>query len=385
ENTQLRFGVSLGVVDHTYDYSKAIVENSNDPTLFNEVQRKTTFDGNAGLAFVFKGLQFGVAVPQVIGNNVNYIENSDVRSYYAMARHYMGSLGYKFVLSKEKEISLTPLGLVRYLPNAPLQYDGSLTLNWNNLFWIGGTYKSDYAVSANIGFRLHKQLFVGYSYDIIIGDVGKYAGVSHELMLNFKFGKNKKADEVVSPKKENLQNEAYVKRMDSIQNQLKQNQAKIEELTKKLEEQRKASESKPQVVQSPPVQQTPQPQVVQQVQTPPEVKNTVVTETPSNKTRENGVLLASNPKSDFRDTGNAIPNKGFYVVVGTYYYRDLAIAEAQRYKAKGYSTTDWVYSGPKGYNYIFMFKCQTKAEAIEKVKIAQQAGATDAWIQALTD
>ncbi|MGZ4060512.1 MAG: hypothetical protein ACXVPU_15870, partial [Bacteroidia bacterium] len=56
---------------------------------------------------------------------------------------------------------------------------------------------------------------------------------------------------------------------------------------------------------------------------------------------------------------------------------------AQRFKDKGYKTTDWVYSGHKNYNYIFMFKTNTKAEALEKLKVAKDAGVKDAWIQEL--
>jgi uncharacterized protein YebE (UPF0316 family) len=61
------------------------------------------------------------------------------------------------------------------------------------------------------------------------------------------------------------------------------------------------------------------------------------------------------------------------------------MAEAKRFRAKGYSTTDWVYSGPKGFNYIFMFKTATKEEAVNKLKTAREAGVKDAWVQIMED
>jgi hypothetical protein len=254
--------------------------------------------------------------------------------------------------------------LVRFIPNTPFQYDGNLNFDWQDKFWIGATYKSDYAVGANVGFCVHKQLYVGYSYDFIIGNIGKYSGMAHEIMVNFKFGKNKK-EEVATDK--TLENGAYVKRMDSLQTELKESQDKLKELSDKIDQQAKQSQT----------------QVNPNVSN--ENQNAQVSQSNPNKVIENGVLIVTSKKKEFKDLDNKNPAKGFYVVIGTYNYRDLAIAEAQRFVAKGYKTTDWVYSGPKTYNYIFMFKTATKEEALQKLKVAIDAGVKDAWIQELTD
>jgi type IX secretion system PorP/SprF family membrane protein len=369
DDMQLRFGLSLGVVDQTIDYSKALVESPNDATLFSDSQRKTVFNGNAGLALIWKGLEFGAAVPQIIGNKINYVDTSNVRGYYTQARHYMGSLKYKFFLSKEKGISVSPQGLVRFVPNTPFQYDGNINFDWKDKFWIGATYKSDYAVGANVGFCFHKQLYVGYSYDFIIGNIGKYSGMSHELMLNFKFGKNKKEEVAEKPVEDKtLENEAYVKRMDSLQIQLKASQDKLKELSDKLDQQQKQA-------------QTPNPN--SNIAPENGNQNSQMGANSANKKYENGVLIVTSEANEFKNLKSEKPAGGFYVVIGTYYYQDLAIAEAQRFVAKGYKTTDWVYSGPKNYNYIFMFKSATKEEALEKLKVAKEAGVKDAWIQEL--
>ncbi|MGZ4049577.1 MAG: PorP/SprF family type IX secretion system membrane protein, partial [Bacteroidia bacterium] len=375
DDMHLTFGVSLGVIDQTIDYNKAVVETANDPTLFTDSQRKTVLDGNAGLAFFWKGLEFGAAVPQLFGNKVKYVDTSNIRGYYTQARHYMGSLKYKFYINKEKGMSIAPQALIRFVPNAPFQYDGNINFDWQEKFWIGATYKSDYAVGANVGFCIHKQLYLGYSYDFIIGNIGKYSGMSNEIMVNFKFGKNKKEEVVEQPKVDKtLENAAYVKRMDSLQTQLKESQDKLQALSDKLDQQ-----SKQQALQA---QQTQQAQTNQVVPNN-ENQNAQVSQNSSNKVIENGVLIVTSETKEFNDLANKNPDKGFYIVIGTFFYRDLAVAEAQRFKDKGYKTTDWVYSGPKNYNYIFMFKTNTKAEALEKLKVAKDAGVKDAWIQEL--
>lgn len=188
----LLLGVSAGVINQTIDLSNAVIETSNDPSLFTNSQQKTSFDANAGIAYVYDKLEFGFALPQLANNKLAYNSSIDTRTYYTQTRHYMGSLKYKFLVSKEKNISITPLALVRFVPHAPFQYDANLNFNLKDKFWIGVTYKSNYAVGAVAGVTLYKRLSIGYSYDFITSSIGKYAGLSHEIMLNFKFIKRKK-------------------------------------------------------------------------------------------------------------------------------------------------------------------------------------------------
>ena len=197
KTSHLLLGLSAGVIDQTMNLSNAIVENQNDPYLFSNSQRNTSFDANAGLALIIKGFEFGFSVPQLANNKLSYVSNNDSRTYYTQARHYITSAKYKFLLSKEKQMSITPLALVRYVPNSPTQYDINMNFNWENKFWIGATYKSNYAVGANAGVTLFNKLNIGYSYDFITGNVSKYAGISHEIMLSFKFVKHKEEPVVI--------------------------------------------------------------------------------------------------------------------------------------------------------------------------------------------
>lgn len=399
DDMHVLFGASFGAVNHQFNFTNALVENNTDPTLFTSNEQKTTLDANAGIGLIWKGLEFGVSVPQLIGNKVNYVDNESTRAYYTHTRHYLGTLKYKYFISKDKGISIAPMGLVRFVPNTPFQYDGNLNFEWQDKFWIGATYKSDYAVGGNAGFCIHKQLYIGYSYDFIIGSIGKYAGTSHEIMVNFKFGKNKKqtpepiAEEVKKEPVESVaKNAAYEKRMDSLHQALAESQKKIEELSKKIDQQ---GVQLNQVANTPPKLQI----QTQQEQTPPqnnqpieqttpvnvsENQNSVAIQSNTSKTIEEGVWMAANDAADFTDDKNTIPEGSFYVIVGTFTYRDLAIAEAKRYKEKGYSA-NWIFFGPKNYNYVYITKLKSKTDAVKKAKEMQSQGVKDAWVQLILD
>lgn len=221
DKIHLLLGLSVGGINQSINYSNAVIENPNDPSLFTNNQSKTTFDANAGLAFICKGFEFGFAVPQIANNKIIYNSTSDARTFYTQSRHYMSSAKYKFLLSKAKEISLTPQALLRYLPNTPTQYDANVNVDFQNKLWIGATYKSNYAVGLNLGVVLFKRFSIGYSYDYITGSINKHSGLSHEIFINFKFIKKVKPvltteqeedEELLRLKKQNL-NKLIIQRL----------------------------------------------------------------------------------------------------------------------------------------------------------------------------
>jgi type IX secretion system PorP/SprF family membrane protein len=228
------FGLSLGVIYQTLDFSKTLVENNSDPNLFTDAQRKTAFDANAGFAFVYKELELSAAVPQLLQNKINYVDYSNVRGYYALARHYMAAVKYRFFIIKEKDIAIVPQALIRIVPNAPLQYDATVNFDWKDKFWVGATYKSNYALAANFGVSVHKQLSIGYSYDFMMGSISHYAGTSHELMLNFKFNTPKKTTVEIQP--EAQPSDKYKDLIVSLQTEIDGTEESIKELEERLQQ-----------------------------------------------------------------------------------------------------------------------------------------------------
>jgi len=447
EEARLMLGISAGVINHSIDFSEAVAEDYSDPTLFFSAQQRTVIDGNAGLAFIWKGLEFGVAAPQLFENKINYPDNTGTRTSYAQKRHYMGSLKYKFNLSEEKGISLAPQALVRIVPNTPFQFDGNLNLEWKDKFWVGATYKSSYAVSANAGLYLHRKFCVGYSYEFITSNIGTYSGLSHELMMSFKFGGGK---EEKQPKEEVLPDEKSVNaglRVDSLQEVLSESQEKIKELNKKLNEQSKKQQQTQEQVEA---LEKKIKENASQVNVPnntiPDTNNegasstnateasksqknnssaktqnansasgkqvnstysntektsssnksqsanskSVKTEAPDqfntapppplSKVQVNGVWITTYAAANYVNESNSHPGIGFYIIVGTFFYKDFALAEMERFKAQGYKESNWLAANSRHMNYIYTYMVNNENKAIAKVKEMQAAGVKDAWI-----
>jgi type IX secretion system PorP/SprF family membrane protein len=219
ENNNIRFGVSAGVLDNRIDYNQINAEDIDDPYLTGLRPTAPTFDMNVGLMYNWKDLRIGISVPQIIGGKVKYAREKS-RGYYQLERHYMMSLEYDFHVT-EKFI-IRPNAVARYMPNIPLQYDGTVMAMYNDMIWASATYKSDYAVQFNAGVRVFDFLRVGYSYELLIGSVKTYnTGMNHEIFLGFSFkGKREKEIQVVEQvveKEVRVTDELAAKQRDSVQ------------------------------------------------------------------------------------------------------------------------------------------------------------------------
>lgn len=185
EKAYLAAGAGVGVVDNRLDFSNAIVSDVTDPILANTGKaRRTMFDLNVGLNFYYSGLKFGVAVPQVLGSKLSY--GDDAGSHFKLERQFLGNLGYEWRLNDEKGIVLRPEALVNYTINAPIQYNGGVYFEMEKYFWIGGMYKSDYAVGINVGVNAIKNLKIGLAYDFQIGSIATFNNAPNaEIMLRY--------------------------------------------------------------------------------------------------------------------------------------------------------------------------------------------------------
>lgn len=322
EESHLNFGITARFISHQINFSEVTVENISDPTLLSTQQSKTNFNGDIGLAYFWKNLELGIAANQILSNKNSFFNEAGNTISFTPTYHLINSIKYNIPVNKEKQINIVPQALVRYIQNTPIQYEVNTNLYYKNMFWIGASYKNEYAVSANAGIQVLNKFDIGYAYSFITTDISQYAGMSHEIMLSLKFGnkeekikpieKEEKTEEKETPKKE----------------------------TKALEK--------------------------------AEVKDTSI------------IILEAKVK-DFTTTTENTPNKGVYIVVGSFVEEEYATKYAAKIKNKGYESTGSFYSKKRGYNYVYMFKENTLADAMKKIGEAREKGTKSAWIIILSE
>lgn len=224
ESATLSLGLGAGYLSNNIDLSAIRAQDQGDVyTVING--DRGTFDLNFGFNLKIADFQLGAAVPQLIGQPIKYlgdVSSDDVT--YTLLRHYVINAQYDFKFSGDKNI-LSPMVMLRAADdNVPIQVDAGLMYNMTKYGYVGAMFRSDYAVTANIGLNLTEQLTVGYAYDFSLNDYGPDLGTSHEFMLTYRFGSNKR--------NERLENE--IKKLK--QQQRKQKDETEEIVDEKLEE-----------------------------------------------------------------------------------------------------------------------------------------------------
>ncbi|HZH87536.1 MAG TPA: PorP/SprF family type IX secretion system membrane protein [Brumimicrobium sp.] len=232
EEHNLSFGLSAGYLDNRIRLEEINVLQESDPFLMGMKNYRPTYDFNFGVAYHWDKLKLGLSVPQLVGNKVKF-SKENTRGYYALARHIMGTASYDLRFASLPKLTLTPHGLVRYVVGAPIQYDVTAHLDYEDLGWVSATYKSDYAVQFNLGFHILKDFHVGYSYEVVVGSFKNYySGVNHEFLLGYTF-KGRNDREVVRRVEVQVPDPALQRENEELKRQLK---AKEDELERRLKE-----------------------------------------------------------------------------------------------------------------------------------------------------
>jgi type IX secretion system PorP/SprF family membrane protein len=343
DESNLLFGVALGVINNKIDFSKAVVRDANDPYLFTESQSKTAFSADFGLGYTWKKLEIGFCAPQIIGNSIRYKKTDNESSYYTFARHYQGSVKYVFDVVKEKEITVYPLIMVRYATGSVFQYDANVVLDWKKIGWVGVTYHSNYAIAISAGLR-YKNISVGYAYDLGISKVKSYTGSTSEFLLGYTFGGIKEEVAKEDPK-------------DAV----------IEEMIAKLKAKSDTSEVEIQ-------------RLKEELAKLKSGESTTLGNTKSETLTES--LMRTGSSNDFVDDNGMALSSGYYVVIGTFSSKDNSNKFRDANLIKGYNSTQIVQNHKTKVYYVFVNKFEKQSDA-EAEQSKFKAEYPDVWLQKL--
>ncbi len=187
EGLKLNLGLAAGFLQFKIDGSKISTKTSGDPVLNGGVLSSSQPDFNFGVYLNHEKFFVGIACNQIIGNKLKFSQaQQDIRSN--LDRHYLLNGGYNFFLGK---FTVQPSAQLKYVAPVPMQIEGGVQVKYNDLIWLGATYRHKDAVSCLVGFNIKDLIIVGYSYDFATSRLKSYSSGTHEIMIGAKFGKIK--------------------------------------------------------------------------------------------------------------------------------------------------------------------------------------------------
>ena len=190
ESIKLSLGLAAGMSGWKLNSDRVQVADPNDATfdyLMALGLKKTFFDMNSGLWVYSDKFYVGYSSEQLLQNQ---LRNIDIPAETKISIHHYVTGGYVFYINPD--LSLTPSLMVKYMRPAPTSMDLNVKANYKEHLWGGVSYRTNDAVVIIVGYNIKYKYNIGYSYDVTLSELKKYSSGSHEIVLGYKFYKDKK-------------------------------------------------------------------------------------------------------------------------------------------------------------------------------------------------
>ncbi len=183
---KLALGLQAGATYFRAKLTDLIYWDQDDEVFAADIQSNLLPNAGAGIYYYSRNFYAGLSVPQLLDYDPGKSLSFDIKQVPHQTRHYFLHTGY--VIEASEDFKIKPSVLVKYVPNAPVEVDMNVNFLFNNIFWIGGSYRTNDAVVALVEYQLTRKLRLGYSYDFTLTELKNYSSGSHEIMLGYDFG-----------------------------------------------------------------------------------------------------------------------------------------------------------------------------------------------------
>lgn len=189
ENGVFSIGIENRLQQYALDKGKLTESLGSDPVL-GASDSRFKYDAGFGISYTNKKIQVGASVSQLVQSKLDFYSGNLTRNEEArLYRHYYLHGLYNW--NVDGNTVITPNVLFIYLPNAPLAYQLGARVEFNDLFWFGGGYRSHQSYMLSAGVNLGKKFTIGYAFDNYINPISSFddGANAHEVLLRYNFAK----------------------------------------------------------------------------------------------------------------------------------------------------------------------------------------------------
>lgn len=141
------------------------------------------FDLNTGITLYGRNFYAGYSATQLVMAKTSSSEQlSDPVTYI---NHY-GMLGYQLNLSNQ--LMLQPALLIRYNRLYEAGFDANVKLRFDDLMWVGVSYRDKEALAGMFGLVINKSVTLGYAFEQNTGEFNLENNGTHEVVLGLRLG-----------------------------------------------------------------------------------------------------------------------------------------------------------------------------------------------------
>lgn len=188
EHHRLSLGLKGGLSFYQAHLDQLIYWDEQDVAFAGGTKTWLIPNAGAGAFFYSKRFYAGVSVPHLLSYDPNEIFSisPNVATVPNIRRHYFLTSGYAFEVNPN--LVVKPSVLLKYCPRSPLQADFNLNVLFNNVLWVGGSFRTGDSFVGMVELQATKRFKLGYAYDYTLTPIKNYSHGSHEIMLGYDFG-----------------------------------------------------------------------------------------------------------------------------------------------------------------------------------------------------
>jgi type IX secretion system PorP/SprF family membrane protein len=185
---RLSMGVSAGLMQYKVDGTQIMIKDNTDGALEHAVYANFVPDANIGLYLYSEKLWVGFSTTQLINTKLKLYDQRTGLS--KLKTHFYLAGGYMFEINDDFKIE--PSAILKGTAPVQIQFDINARVIYQDMVWLGLSYRSRDALSLLIGYTYDDRIHIGYSYDFTTTDLRKYKSGTHELMIGYRFNDIKK-------------------------------------------------------------------------------------------------------------------------------------------------------------------------------------------------
>lgn len=183
--TSLAAGFGLGISGTSIDRSKIQLANPLDPVVSSGSGewRKITPELNAGLYLYSASYYVGLSAQQIMATRYLLLDSS--KNLSTTVPHLFLNAGYRMLLTED--VSVLPSIMFRYIASMPLYKDINVKFQYQDKFWIGGSFRFKQGVAGMLGVNISQKLNLSYSYDMSNSQflINTMQRGTHEIVIGF--------------------------------------------------------------------------------------------------------------------------------------------------------------------------------------------------------
>ncbi|MBL7745157.1 MAG: PorP/SprF family type IX secretion system membrane protein [Chitinophagaceae bacterium] len=184
-DARFSLGIEARAQQYAIDRGKLSQTLGSDPALGSS-DNKFKFDAGFGISYTSKKFQIGASVSQLVQSKLDFYNGSTTPAEEGrLYRHYYLHSLYNWRVDESTVI--TPNFLFIYLPNAPLEFQGGVRVEHNEVFWWGVSLRAKQSFMLSAGVNINKKFTIGYSFDIYSTPLSVFdeGANAHEVLLRY--------------------------------------------------------------------------------------------------------------------------------------------------------------------------------------------------------